>query len=214
MLLDALVVTAQKREQPIQDVPLSVTAVNVEDIEATKLRDLRDLTVGIPNVGFDEIGTSRGTANFSIRGLGINSSIPSIDPTVGVFVDGIYMGTNSVMLYDAFDLELIEVLRGPQGVLFGRNVVGGAVLLNTRTPTDRYEATVRSAVEGGGKAPNFFTAGTLNAPLTDSLAARLTVYSNQDQGWFKNKRDGKAFGAQDTLMLARSCAGSQPIWWN
>ena len=200
-LLGDMVVTTQKREQSIQDVPASVTAFDAAQLEAVKLRDLRDLTIGIPNVGFDEIGTSRGTANFSIRGMGINSSIPSLDPTVGVFVDGVYMGTNSLMVYDTFDLDSIEVARGPQGVLFGRNVVSGAVLLNTRAPTDEYEATLRSAIEGGGKAPNFFNSATLNAPLTDTLAARFTVHSNQDQGWFKNQRDGKAFGAQDTLML-------------
>ena len=200
-LLEDVVVTAQKREQLIQDVPVSMTAFDAEQLEAAKVRSLGDLTIGIPNVGFDEIGTSRGTANFSIRGMGINSSIPSLDPTVGVFVDGVYMGTNSLLLFDTFDLDSIEVLRGPQGVLFGRNVVGGAVLLNTRAPTDQFEATLRSAVEGGGKAPNFYNSATLNTPLTDTLAARLTVHSNQDQGWFKNQRDGKAFGAQDTLML-------------
>ena len=201
LFLADVIVTTQKREQSIQDVPVSVTAFDAEQLESAKTRDLGDLTVGIPNVGFDEIGTSRGTANFSIRGLGVNSSIPTIDPTVGVFVDGVYMGTNAMVLYDAFDLESIEVLRGPQGVLFGRNVVGGAVLLNTRTPTGQYEAKVRSAVEGGGKAPNMYVAGTLNAPLTDTLAARFTVYSNQDQGWFENEYDDRAFGAQDTLML-------------
>ena len=196
-----ILVTAQKREQLIQDVSLPVTAFDADQLDTLKVRDLGDLTVGIPNVGLDEIGTSRGTANFSIRGLGINSSIPTIDPTVGVFVDGVYMGTNAMVLYDAFDLEGIEVLRGPQGVLFGRNVVGGAVLLNTKAPTDQYEARLRSAVEGGGKAPNMYVSGTLNAPLTDTLRARFTIYSNQDQGWFENEYDDRAFGAQDTLML-------------
>ncbi len=196
-----ILVTAQKREQLIQDVPLPITAFDADQLDTLKVRDLGDLTVGIPNVGLDEIGTSRGTANFSIRGLGINSSIPTIDPTVGVFVDGVYMGTNAMVLYDAFDLEGIEVLRGPQGVLFGRNVVGGAVLLNTKAPTDQYEARLRSAVEGGGKAPNMYVSGTLNAPLTDTLRARFTIYSNQDQGWFENEYDDRAFGAQDTLML-------------
>ena len=210
LLLDDVVVTAQKREQSIQDVPVSITAFDAEQLDAAKVRDLGDLTVGVPNVGFDEIGTSRGTANFSIRGLGINSSIPTIDPTVGVFVDGVYMGTNAMVLYDAFDLEGIEVLRGPQGVLFGRNVVGGAVLLNTRTPTDQYEARLRTSVEGGGKAPNVYVSGTLNAPLTDTLAARFTVYSNQDQGWFENEYDDRAFGAQDTIML-RPVLSWQPL---
>ncbi len=210
LLLDDVVVTAQKREQSIQDVPVSITAFDAEQLEAAKVRDLGDLTVGIPNVSFDEIGTSRGTANFSIRGLGINSSIPTIDPTVGVFVDGVYMGTNAMVLYDAFDLEGIEVLRGPQGVLFGRNVVGGAVLLNTRAPTSQYEARLRTSVEGGGKAPNMYVSGTLNAPLTDTLAARFTVYSNQDQGWFENEYDDRAFGAQDTIML-RPVLSWQPL---
>ncbi len=165
--LEGMVVTALKREAMIQDVPVSMTAFDSEQIDALKLHDLGDLTITMPNVAFDDIGLARGFANFSIRGLGINSSIPSIDPTVGVFVDGIYLGTNAGVLYDAFDLDSIEVLRGPQGVLFGRNVVGGAVLVNTKTPTDHYEATVRSAVEGGGKAPNMYVSGTFNAPLTD-----------------------------------------------
>ncbi len=208
--LKDILVTAQKREQLIQDVPLPITAFDADQLETLKVRDLGDLTVGIPNVGLDEIGTSRGTANFSIRGLGINSSIPTIDPTVGVFVDGVYMGTNAMVLYDAFDLEGIEVLRGPQGVLFGRNVMGGAVLLNTKAPTDQYEARVRSAVEGGGKAPNIYVSGTLNAPLTDTLRARFTIYSNQDQGWFENEYDDRAFGAQDTIML-RPVLSWQPL---
>ena len=208
--LKDILVTAQKREQLIQDVPLPITAFDADQLDTLKVRDLGDLTVGIPNVGLDEIGTSRGTANFSIRGLGINSSIPTIDPTVGVFVDGVYMGTNAMVLYDAFDLEGIEVLRGPQSVLFGRNVVGGAVLLNTKAPTDQYEARVRSAVEGGGKAPNIYVSGTLNAPLTDTLRARFTIYSNQDQGWFENEYDDRAFGAQDTIML-RPVLSWQPL---
>ena len=208
-LKDILVIT-QEQGQLVQDVPLPTATFNAEQLEALKVRDLSDLTVGIPNVGLDEIGTARRTANFSIRGLGVNSSIPSIDPTVGVFVDGVYMGTNAMVLYDAFDLEGIEVLRGPQGVLFGRNVVGGAVLLNTKAPTDRYEARLRTAVEGGGKAPNVYVSGTLNAPLTETLRARFTIYSNQDQGWFENEYDDRAFGARDTLML-RPVLSWQPL---
>ena len=209
--LEGMVVTALKREAMIQDVPVSMTAFDSEQIDALKLHDLGDLTITMPNVALDDVGVTRGIANFSIRGLGINSSIPSIDPTVGVFVDGIYLGTNTGVLYDAFDLDSIEVLRGPQGVLFGRNVVGGAVLVNTKTPTDHYEATVRSAIEGGGKAPNMYVSGTVNAPLTDTLRARFTVYSNQDQGWFENEYNGKAFGARNTLML-RPVVTWQP--WN
>ena len=106
--------TAQKREQLIQDVPLPVTAFDAEQLDALKVRDLTSLSIRMPNVSLDDVGTARGIANFSIRGLGINSSIPGIDPPVGVFIDGVYMGSNASMLYDTFDLEAVEVLRGPQ----------------------------------------------------------------------------------------------------
>ena len=170
-LLEDVVVTAQKRAQPSQDVPVSTTAFDAEQIDTLKLRDLGDLSISLPNVALEDAGVGRGIANFSIRDLGINSSIPSIDPTVGVVIDGIYLGTNAGVLYDAFDLESIEVLRGPQGVLFGRNVIGGAILVNTKLPTNRYEATVRSTVKGGGiyavETFRLFMAGDYD--LTDRL---------------------------------------------
>lgn len=112
-LLEEVVVTSRKREELAQDVPLSISAYNAEQLEALKVRNLEDLTVSMPNVSLDDIGTLRAVANFSIRGLGINSSIPSIDPTVGVFIDGVYMGGNSGVLLDMFDVHSIEVLRGP-----------------------------------------------------------------------------------------------------
>jgi len=131
-LLEEVVVTARKREESAQNVPLSVTAYGSQQLEALKIRDLQNLSVAMPNVAMDDIGTFRSTANFSIRGLGINSSIPSIDPTVGVFIDGVYIGQNIGVILDMFDIQSIEVLRGPQGTLFGRNVTGGAVLINTK----------------------------------------------------------------------------------
>ncbi|WP_390475486.1 TonB-dependent receptor plug domain-containing protein [Altererythrobacter sp. MTPC7] len=93
---DVIVVTGTKTQnaEDVQDVPLAVTAFNSQSLEALKVRDVQSLTYSAPNVSLDQVGTSRGTANFSIRGLGINSSIPSIDPTVGMFVDGVYLGFN------------------------------------------------------------------------------------------------------------------------
>ena len=134
VLLEKITVTARKREEPIQNVPLSVTHFSSEQIDALKITDLESLAVHMPNVALDDIGTAKGVANFSIRGIGINSSIPSVDPTVGMFVDGVYLGQTSAALLDTFDVESIEVLRGPQGTLFGRNVTGGAVLINTKNP--------------------------------------------------------------------------------
>ncbi len=199
-LLEEVVVTARKREESVQDVPLSVSAYGSDQLEAMKVRDLTSLSVGMPNVALDDVGTTKGTANFSIRGLGINSSIPSIDPTVGIFVDGVYMGLNNGIIFDTFDLESVEVLRGPQGILFGRNVTGGAVLLNTKVPDQEFEASVRATQEGGGEGQNRYLMANVSGPLTQNLAAKLSVYTNNDDGWFKNEFTGEEHGESDTDM--------------
>ena len=103
----------------------------------------------MPNVALDGIGTGKGIANFSIRGIGVAGSIPSIDPTVGVFVDGVYLGVSYGVIMDMMDLEAVEVLRGPQGLLFGRNVTGGAVLFRSRRPSGETSAQVAARVETG-----------------------------------------------------------------
>ncbi|HEX6259265.1 MAG TPA: TonB-dependent receptor plug domain-containing protein, partial [Woeseiaceae bacterium] len=136
VFLEEITVTATKRAGGIdvQDAALAVSAYGENQLDAMHLRDLSSIGFVAPSVQLEDIGTTRGTANFSIRGIGINSSIPSIDPAVGVFVDGMYLGINGGVVLDVFDLEGVEVLRGPQGLLFGRNVTGGAVLLRTSRP--------------------------------------------------------------------------------
>lgn len=200
-LLEEVVVTARKREEGAQDTPIAISAYGSDQLEAMQVRDLTGLAVGMPNVALDDAGTTRGTANFSIRGLGVNSSIPSIDPTVGIFVDGVYMGVNNGVIFDTFDLESIEVLRGPQGILFGRNVTGGAILVNTKLPGQEFEAKVKGAVEGGGEELNKYFMASVSGPLADNLAAKLSVYTNRDDGWFKNEYDGDAFGRADNIMV-------------
>ncbi len=200
-LLEEVVVTARKREEGAQEVPLSVTAYNADQIETLKVRDLFSLSTGMPNVVLDDVGTTRGTANFSIRGLGINSSIPGIDPTVGLFVNGVYIGNNVGVVFDSFDLESIEVLRGPQGILFGRNVTGGAILMNTRTPGDEFNATIKAAADTGEDGGwNRYLMGAVGGPVTDDFGARLTLYYNDDQGWFENDFDGGDVGAVEQIM--------------
>lgn len=201
MLLEEIVVTARKREETSMDTPLAISAFGADQLEAMKVRDLGSLAVGMPNVSMDDAGTTRGIANFSIRGLGVNSSIPSIDPTVGVFVDGVYMGTNAGVVMDMFDLQSIEVLRGPQGILFGRNVTGGAILVNTKRPTDEFEFSVRGIYETGGEADNKYLMGSVSGPLADNLTAKLSLYTNRDDGWFKNQYNNDAVGKTDTFMI-------------
>jgi iron complex outermembrane receptor protein len=201
-LLEEVVVTARKREEGSQDVPLSISAFNADQLDAKKVRNLVDLAVGTPSVVLDEVGTSRGYANFSIRGLGINSSIPSIDPAVGIIVDGVYLGTNSGVVFDNFDIQSIEILRGPQGTLFGRNVTGGAVLLNTKVPTQEFAFNARASYEtpedGGGSS---IIQGSVSGGLTDTLAAKLAIYYNDDEGALINSFDGRDHGAYEQTII-------------
>ena len=212
--LDVIVVTGTKTQNPenVQDVPLAVTAFNADSLEALKVRDVQGLTYSAPNVSLDQIGTSRGTANFSIRGLGINSSIPSIDPTVGVFVDGVYLGFNGGVVFDLFDLDSVEILRGPQGVLFGRNVTGGAVLINTGNPTEEFSGKFRAAVDGplfedrGGA--NYTVSGVVSGPLVeDTLLFKLGAYYNKDEGYFTNLFNGSNHGEAETKILRGALEG-------
>ncbi len=195
ILDEEIIVTATKRpDARAQDVPLAITAYSAEQLQALNFQDLQSLTYTMPNVQLEDVGTAKGVANFSIRGIGINSSIPSVDPAVGVFVDGVYMGINSGVLADNFDLEAVEVLRGPQGTLYGRNVTGGAVLVRTRTPSDDFEVTGRIAAETG---PQYIGDFSISGPLMqDVLSAKFATYYTRDEGWFENY-DGSQFGESE-----------------
>jgi len=202
LIFEEITVTARKREESAQDVPLAITAYNSGQLEALKVRDLMNMSVGMPNVALDDIGTTRGSANFSIRGLGINSSIASIDPTVGLFLDGVYIGNNVGVIFDMFDVESVEVLRGPQGILFGRNVTGGAILLNTKKPGEEFEANARVAVDSGGDGgQNSYIMGSVGGPVSDNVGIKLSAYYNEDDGWFKNQFDGSDHGAVEQTMF-------------
>lgn len=204
--LEVVVVTASKKAaaETVQEVPFAVTAFGSTQLEDKFVRSLESLSYDIPNVQFQQAGTTKGVANFSIRGLGINSSIASVEPTVGVFVDGVYQGLNQGIVFDNFDLEGIEVLRGPQGLLFGKNVTGGAVVLRTTRPSFDFKATGRYAVEIGseGEGLNQIASGVMTGPIVqDVLAAKLAVYYNYDDGWFENGFNGKRFGRSKEILV-------------
>tara|TARA_R110001599_G_scaffold191544_2_gene386469 strand:+ start:14728 stop:16899 length:2172 start_codon:yes stop_codon:yes gene_type:complete len=208
---DEIVVTASKKAdaENVQDVPFAVTAFGAKQLEDQHVRSLDDLSFSAPNVQLEDVGTSPGYANFSIRGLGINSSIPSIDPTVGVFVDGIYMGVSAGILFDTFDLEGVEVLRGPQGLLFGRNVTGGAVVVRSTTPGNDLTINARASVETGlNKTISSVVSGPI---IEDKLSAKIGVYYNDDDGYFTNQFNGNNdFGASET-MIVRTALRATPV---
>lgn len=210
---DEIIVTANRRaDSTAQDLPLAMNAFGADELRARAVEDLQSLSYAMPNVQLEDIGTARGIANFSIRGVGVNSSIASVDPAVGLFVDGVYYGLNAGSISDLFDIEAIEVLRGPQGVLFGRNVTGGAVLVRTRAPSDAFEAHGRIAVETG---PNVLTEAAISGPIAPGLlSGRLAIYHADDDGWFENDFDGSSFGAHETQIYRASLLMTPAAGWS
>lgn len=193
-LLEEIFVSATKKSEAerLQDVPASITAYGALQLETMKVRNLESLTFSMPNVALDQLGTQKGIASFSIRGLGVNSSVPSVEPAVGTFVNGIYMGTNFGVVMDAFDIESVEVLRGPQGVLFGRNVTGGAIVMRTARPTGGFGAAMRVSYESGD---NRTYAGSIENTLVEGrLYGKLAGYLNDDGGYFENIISGRKDG--------------------
>lgn len=199
-IADILVVARKKsRSERAQDVPIAETALGAQQIAEMHVVTLPDIAAKAPNVTLSNNGTFKGVAAFTIRGLGVNSSIPSIEPAVGTFVDGIYLGTNYGVVLDTFDLESIEILRGPQGTLQGRNVTGGAVLVRSRRPGKDFAVRAQADVETG---PQYTFAASVEGPIIrDVLSAKIAGYYKDDKGWFTNRFTQAPAGLEKTWFV-------------
>ena len=178
--LEEITVTAQKREQNIQDIPVAVTALSGEQLVEYGITDMFDLQQSAPGLIFEQNQTAT-TANFSIRGVGTSSQNFGLEPSVGLYVDGVYRARQSSLINELADIERVEVLRGPQGTLFGRNTSSGAVLLNTVAPAHD---------TGGYFELNYgnFDLFSANAAfggslVEDVLAVRLTGFTANRDGF-------------------------------
>ena len=199
-LIEEVVTTARKKEENQQVVPISITTVSSEQIEVLKIRDLTEIA-SIPNVSLDEVGTANDIPNFQIRGLGHNSSIASIESPVAMINDGVYIGNGIVT--DGFDIESIEVLRGPQGTVMGKNSIGGAVLVNSKDPGDEWESKLRIAYDGFGSPGGMssYLQYASGGPITDNLKVRGVVHINDNEGWHKNMFNDSNHGAIESTMF-------------
>ena len=133
-----ILVTAQRREENIQSVPVAVTALDAEALSESTVKDIRDIAGRVPSLVVDNVNAGPSAAAISIRGISFEDIEKSFDPAVGVVLDGVFSGTNTGQLLDAFDMESIEVLRGPQGTLFGRNTIGGVINIRRSKPTGEF----------------------------------------------------------------------------
>lgn len=199
-LIEEVITTARKKEENQQVVPISISTVSSEQIEVLKIRDLTEIA-SIPNVSLDEVGTANHVPNFQIRGLGHNSSIASIESPVAMINDGVYIGNGIVT--DGFDIDSIQVLRGPQGTVMGKNSIGGAVLVNSKNPGDEWESKLRLAYDGFGSPGGMssYVQFATGGPITDKLKVRGVVHINDNDGWHKNMFNDSNHGAIESTMF-------------
>ncbi|WEK00199.1 MAG: TonB-dependent receptor [Candidatus Sphingomonas phytovorans] len=177
-----IVVTAQRRTQNLQDVPIQVTAIGAQTIEKAGIRNTADALVLVPNVSFDESFTYLNSF-VTVRGI---SQINNADPPVAIVVDGVPQNNQKQARMDLFDIERVEVLKGPQGGLYGRNALGGAINIVTKQPSDRYAGFIEGSY-GNGNAVDISAA--LSGPLVkDQLLFRVSASYKHDDG-----RIGSAF---------------------
>jgi iron complex outermembrane receptor protein len=195
-MLEEVLVTAQKRSQSLTDVPISIASMGAEKIEQAAIRELREMADYIPNVEIG--GGSGGDGVVTIRGVGSSSRNIGFDSRVGVYIDGVYLGQSPATNQDILDLERIEVLRGPQGNLFGKNAEAGAISLITKKPSEEFEAKV---LFGTGNYDSKRARASLNLPLGEKVFTRLAVNVQKRDGYADNLGTGDKIGDQDGVSF-------------
>lgn len=184
-VLEEVLVTARKRQENLQEVPMAISALTAKDIAEAGLMRLQDITQLVPNMTYLEPTTNKFT-NITLRGISSGGGLGN-DPALGVYIDEVYIGRDSGFNGDLLDIERVEVLKGPQGTLFGRNTTVGAINITTKRPTDEFGGTV---VVGVGDYNLKRIGGLVNVPLGDTLAAKLSVVDMDRDGFLDNSFGG------------------------
>ena len=199
-ILEELVVTARRREEGLQNAPIAISAYTGETLEYRGVTKLDEITRFVPNLTIENnpsFGGASNSAAIYIRGIGQKEFLPTSEPGVGLYVDGVYIARSVGAILDLIDIERLEVLRGPQGTLFGRNTIGGAINITTVTPEpgDEFGGEIGAAY---GTDDRINLRGALNIPMGDTLAARVSVASFQQDGYV-DRSDGIDLGDDDTI---------------
>lgn len=186
-VLEEIIVTATKRVESIQDVPVSVSFISEEQMSVLNITDMKDLSDFVPNFQMSE---ATQISNLYIRGLGSGLS-HSTEQSVGMFVDGVYIGRATATTMGLLDVAGVEVLRGPQGTLFGKNTVAGALIVRTKEPTDEFEGEVSASYGAYSTVGNHYDInGSVSGPLSDNVSYRLVGKYSDKEGYVENLQAG------------------------
>ncbi len=183
--LETVTVTTRRREESSQDVPTPMSVVSGQNLETQRVYRIQDLQQLVPSVNVAYMHARQ--SSVSIRGLGNNPASDGLEGSVGLYIDNVYLGRPGMAVFDLMDIEQLEVLRGPQGTLFGKNTTAGVINISTRAPSFTPERSIETSV---GEDGYFQTKGTISGPLNDQLAGRFSAYRTRSDGDIKNEYDG------------------------
>ena len=199
--LEEIVVTARKREESLMETPISITAFSGEDLIDRNLTSIDQIGSQTPGLVFSNSANISGSSNAAavfIRGIGQSDYTLAVEPGVGIYIDDVYLPHSIGNVANVVDVERIEVLRGPQGTLFGRNTIGGAIRVITKKPHDEYEGDIEFAT---GSYDRIDVKGHVNIPLSDRLFVRVSGLSQDRDGFVKRPfLDGKS-GDKDSVNI-------------
>ncbi len=193
-VLEEVIVTATKREQTLQQVPVAVSVVSLQMIEEAQINDMLDLQFLVPSLRVTQLQTTANT-NFVIRGFGNGANNVGIEPSVGVFIDGVYRSRSAAAIMDLPNIQRVEVLRGPQSTLFGKNASAGVINIVTAAP-NMQEFTGNAAFTYGNYNQTIVK-GDISGPISDTVGFSLSAYGNQRDGYFKNLELGSKLNERD-----------------
>ena len=183
--LETVTVTTRRREESSQDVPTPMSVVSGQNLETQRVYRIQDLQQLVPSVNVAYMHARQ--SSVSIRGLGNNPASDGLEGSVGLYIDNVYLGRPGMAVFDLMDIEQLEVLRGPQGTLFGKNTTAGVINISTRAPSFTPERSIETSV---GEDGYFQTKGTISGPLNDELAGRFSAYRTRSDGDIKNEHNG------------------------
>ena len=192
--IEEIIVTAQKREQNLNDVSVAVTVFTGDDIREQRLGQPVDLAAQTPNLNINEtFGNS--ITNVSIRGLGLNDYAVNNNPAAGIYIDEVYLVSPAMLTFQLFDMERVEVLKGPQGTLYGRNTTAGAVKFISKKPTEEFEGYLSADY---GRYDHFILEGAIGGQIAEGLTGRAAVQTSQrNDGFQLNRATGDKVGEID-----------------
>lgn len=201
--IEEVVVVARRREESAQDVPIPITALSGNQLETRMVRDITEIEKLSPNTDISGSSVNNSATQVFMRGIGQINWSSTQDPKIGIYVDGVYLSRPQGGLVDLMDVNRVEVLRGPQGTLFGRNTTAGLIQIVTNAPTRQREFDVQLGLGSDDHRTYGFT---YNQPLTDTLAARFALYGKETDGFIENALTGKDRGNEDALSYRASLA--------